>query len=253
MLQLTKKLIKGESISLVNNLIYINNGKVETTTYAVPIPMDELPNPDFDDLNFKNYFAPEFALPIITSRGCYWGNCKFCSLHKSSKIYNQKSANLIAEDLGKLVKKYNTNIVLFFDTVMKPNNMLDMADEIIKKKINIYWTCVTKFESVFTKENSKKLYKSGCRMLEFEYESCDKKTHKFMDTGIDLKTTENYLKNTASAGIINTICVLYGLPGENFSDYVRTNDMIISKKETIHSVITFTYNLTRDSILWIRY
>ncbi|WP_294349861.1 radical SAM protein [uncultured Clostridium sp.] len=251
LLKLVDFLISGKGdLENVDNLVYIKDGKVKFNKIGEPVLLDQLPVPDFDDLYFEKYFVPETAIPISTSRGCYWNKCKFCSFGKGVKKYDYRNAKLVAEDIAKIKEKYGTKIFLFFDVIVRPDYMVELADEIIDRGIEIYWTGVTRISEVFSKLNSEKIFKSGCRMLEFELESSREETHKEMNTGITLDKAKVCLKNTSDAGIVNSACLLYGLPGESYNTYKKTNDFIIENKDIINAIIAFTYNFTRNTVLW---
>ena len=59
---------RGEDVSAVNNGL------------AHPIRLDEAPCPDFDGLPLDKYFSPEVVIPYDINRGCYYGECTFCTL-----------------------------------------------------------------------------------------------------------------------------------------------------------------------------
>lgn len=251
LIQLAKVLRDGGDLSEVNNLIYRDSrGEMASTRIAEPVPLDAMPTPDFDDFDLHEYFTPDLALPILSSRGCYWGKCKFCSLHRGSQGYDQKAPELVVRDLENLVARYKTNTILFFDTVMNPEFMVQMASLIVQKGLDVNWTSVTRVSPYFTAENAALIYASGCRMLEFEYETAKQATHQEMETGISLPLAGENLQNTSAAGIINTICLLYGLPGESLDDFKVTNGQVLANKEIIHATISFCYHFTRESILW---
>ncbi len=78
--------------------------------------LDSLPVPDFDDFFRASGPSPDghtrpIALPIETSRGCWWGakhHCTFCGLNGSEMAFRYKSAARAYGEIRLLWEKYGT-------------------------------------------------------------------------------------------------------------------------------------------------
>ncbi|RPJ82554.1 MAG: hypothetical protein EHM18_15530, partial [Acidobacteria bacterium] len=64
--------------------------------------LDDLPRPDFSGLVLQDYLAPEPILPILASRGCYWGKCAFCS---HGHLYRRDFRQLTSADVLEMITR----------------------------------------------------------------------------------------------------------------------------------------------------
>ncbi len=98
---------------------------------AEPIPMDQVPAPNFDEYferleqsSFRAEIEPEVRLLYESARGCWWGaksHCTFCGLNGSSMAFRSKSPARVVEEISQLANRYRR---LDFQTV---DNILDLG------------------------------------------------------------------------------------------------------------------------------
>ena len=63
-------------IQEVPNILYISEkNKVVMTEDNCYLDINILPVPIFNKNEIKNYFSPTVVLPLLASRGCFWGKC----------------------------------------------------------------------------------------------------------------------------------------------------------------------------------
>jgi radical SAM superfamily enzyme YgiQ (UPF0313 family) len=85
---------------------------------------------------------------MITSRGCSW-HCTFCT---QWKLYGTKwrafSAKRVADEIEFLNSKYNKTTFVFGDNNFNqdPRRIADLADEIIRRDINIKYSVTTRID-----------------------------------------------------------------------------------------------------------
>ena len=88
---------------------------------AHPIKLDDAPPPDFDGLPFERYFSPEVVLPYDVNRGCYYGECTFCTLPTViGPGYRTRSAATIVDHVRALCDQLGTRNVNFITDCMPP-------------------------------------------------------------------------------------------------------------------------------------
>ena len=80
LLRLAEALSGDGKLGEVPSLVYKSGREVCATERGDPLPMDELPTPDFRGLPLDRYLAPGLVLPMATSRGCYHHRCAFCNV-----------------------------------------------------------------------------------------------------------------------------------------------------------------------------
>lgn len=247
---LLRQIRAGEVFSKVPNYIFCDNGIVQQTWIEKPISVDEIPVPDFSDYEYSDCFSAARVLPYSTSRGCAWGKCLFCHLHKGSSQYAEKSPEKVTADIKSMIKKYHINTVLFFDNLILPDRLLEIANSLLAENVNIKWNAITKPTREILPKEAETLYRAGCRHLEIEIESVNQELHRIMHTGVDPDIVWKTLYNTRKAGIINSACLLYGGWGERVESFSLTNKSILEHKDIVNAVIPFQFYLAKDSELY---
>ena len=86
-----------------------------------PIRLEDAPTPNFDGLPFEKYFSPEVVIPYDVNRGCYYGECAFCTLPTViGPGYRTRSAKKIVDHVMELSEKLGTRNVNFITDCMPP-------------------------------------------------------------------------------------------------------------------------------------
>jgi len=238
LLKLIKRIENNKTIEDIPNLIFHNGNKFLKNKRTFIEDMNALPTPDFDGLPLTQYFSPELTLPLLTSKGCYWGKCAFCNLHyvTQGEYYRPRDISLIIEDIRNLSNKYNTKYFYFSDNAVSPGVLRDISRLIIKRKINICWQCEARLEKDFTVDLCRLIAKAGCRNLTFGLESGSNRVLKSMHKGTNLKTIKAVLENRQQAEINIDLQFFIGFPTETRQEANQTLDFIVKNKKLINSV-----------------
>lgn len=235
LLELVECLQKGSSLKNIPNLIYFD----ETVKSNKPLPapkMDSMPTPCFDGLKLEKYLSPEPILPILASRGCYWGKCAFCSHNEAySRQYQSGKAEKVARDIQLLAIKHNVKNFSFVDEGLSPSLANELSEELINQKININCSTNVRLEKQFTPKLCEKMHRAGFQLLTLGVESgCDRiLTH--MEKGVDSKTATKVCRNIYEAGIWNHLYIFFGFPSEKRNEAQETIDFLTSNKDIIRS------------------
>jgi radical SAM superfamily enzyme YgiQ (UPF0313 family) len=236
LLKLVQCISGGQSLNSVPNLIYRNEGKICANEVLEPEDIDLLPTPCFDGLPLNSYLSPEPVLPILSSRGCYWGKCAFCSHNESYQLkYRQRDAGLVVDDMQELSGKYGVAHFAFSDEAISPGSMSKLADEIIRRHMQVRCSTNVRLERSFTTELCNKMFKAGFRLLFLGLESGCNRVLAHMEKGITRETASDVCKNTSQAGIWNHLYVFFGFPTETQAEAQQTVDFLLANMEFIHS------------------
>lgn len=149
--------------------------------------LDMLPFPDISDFNLDFYksdfldshisfdkkkFSQLKQFGIITSRGCPH-KCQYCSTASfwSHKVRFRSIENVISE-IKYLVTKHKIEYILFLDDSfsIKPKRVIELCKRMIKEKLNILWSCITRVETV-SDEMLYYMQKANCCSVSFGVES----------------------------------------------------------------------------------
>ncbi|MFZ7133913.1 MAG: B12-binding domain-containing radical SAM protein [Eubacteriales bacterium] len=248
LLRLIENISDGKSLKEVPNLIYLDQGKICVNPVEHSEDINALPTPCFDDLPFDLYLNPELVLPLLSSRGCYWGKCAFCSDSEFYRCnYQCRDANMVADDIQELSRKYGVTHFSFSDEAISPSSMNRISDELIKRNINIRCSSNVRLERQFTPELSNKMYKAGFKLLYFGLESACNRVLDLMEKGITKETAIEVCRNVYNAGIWNHLYVIFGFPTESYSEVQETIDFLISNEHIIRSFKINSFALDKNA------
>lgn len=221
-------IIQGEPENVVNKISdkFIPKGVVKSEPVKC---LDKLPFPFWKVFPVKEYsYSPIITkkpfIPVLSSRGCFY-SCNYCPYKAYYGSYRQKSPEGIIAELRHLIDKYGVKGVLFRDPLFtaKRKRVKDLANKIIRNKIDIEWTCETHFD-LLDERLLDILYKAGLRSLNVGIESSNEE--------IMRKSTRKYAKKEHQEKIIK-YCDRLGIKISAFYILGLKGDTEQSVKQTI--------------------
>jgi len=212
---------------------------------AHPIALDAAPPPDFDGLPFEKYFSPELVLPYDINRGCYYGECTFCTLPTViGPGYRTRSARTIAAQVGELAARHGARCVNFITDCMPPGMIRDLPDALIERGVDVRWWSDARIEpKAYTLEGARRLYESGCRKLLFGFETATPRLLKLMKKGQSLRSVVEVSRNCAAAGISVTWYAMVGFPSETRAEARATLEFIRQNADVVREVSLQTFHM----------
>lgn len=249
LLQFAKYLNKEIGIDKVPNLFYkisdlqikytFNDCKHDINTYPVPI---------FNKEDLKKYFSPVPVLPLLSSRGCYWGKCAFCDhSYIYQNRYSKRKCSKIEEDLKTLREKYSVYYINYHDEAILPNEIREISKVISSNNWGIKWSCDARFDKNLDVSIIREAKESGLSVIFWGLESASFKILEAINKGIVISDVEKILNTTRQAGIWNHVFYFYGFPRESALDYQETIDFIDKNINNIHSSGCSQFSLGRYS------
>jgi hypothetical protein len=210
-----------------------------------PIKLDAAPIPDFDGLPFEKYFSPSIVIPYDINRGCYYGECTFCTLPTViGPGYRTRSARTIVDQVLHLCERHGTRNVNFITDCMPPGMIKDLPEELIERQANLRWWCDARVEpKAYTVEGARRLYAAGCRKLLFGFETATPRLLKMMKKGQSLKSTIDVATNCAEAGISVTFYAMVGFPTETREEAQATLDFLVEHSNVVREVSLQTFHI----------
>ena len=244
LLRLAEALDGDRDLEQVPNLIYRDGDQVRMTACEDPVPMADLPLPDFDGLPLDRYLAPKLVLPLLTARGCYHGKCAFCNVgYGGPTTFCQLSAEQVVEQMMALEAKYGVRHIFFADEAITPRNLRGMSSLLGKLDAPVQWGGCVRFESVLDKTLLEAMARGGCRMLLFGLEAGAEAVMKRIGKGTKLEQIGRILRESSRAGIWNHVFFFFGFPGETIEDAQETVNLLYKHKRHIHSAAFGTFLL----------
>jgi radical SAM superfamily enzyme YgiQ (UPF0313 family) len=201
--------------------------------------LDILPFPDRYDFPAVRYYDFSFYSPcisIMASRGCPLG-CIFCTdrhIMYDSAYYRKRKSQNIADEMELCISQFGARQFYFDDMsfTIDKNYVEEICDEILRRKINIPWTCMG--DAMFVDYVTlKKMKEAGCIGIKFGIESANPGILKKIKKPLDLQKAKEVVRWCKQLGIISHATYCLGLPGEN--------------KETVKQTIKFAKELDSDT------
>ncbi len=250
LLELVKRLERGQSLEDVPNLIHRDGGVVVSNKKEPPENINSLPAPDFDGLPLERYFSPEPVLPILSERGCYWSKCAFCTHSLAYGLtYQVRDAIKVIDDMAELSQKYGAVHFALSDEGTSPSSMAKMSDEIMSRSMNVRCSTSIRPEKQFTPELCRKMAAAGFKEVYIGLESsCDRVLGR-INKGTTCALNEEIMRNVHEAGIWDHVYIMFGFPGETLVEARQTFDFLRRNKGTIRSLGISNFSVGRGSMV----
>lgn len=248
LLQLACAQVAGSDLDAVPNLVYRAGDDIRVTARQEPARIQDLPLPDFDGLPLDLYLAPDLALPLMTARGCYFGQCAFCNVgYGEAESFSQLRARQLADQMQALQARYGVRHIFFADEAITPRNLRDLSRLLAAEDSDLAWGGCVRFEKVIDQPLLERMQAGGCRMILFGLESASQAIIDHMIKGTQLEHMSRILRASAAAGIWNHTFFFFGFPGETLEDAQATVDFLYAHQDSIHSAAMGTFLMERLS------
>ena len=241
--------INSDDLIDVPNLIWRMDGNIQMNPFAIISDLNEIPEPDFDDFDLKNYINPVVVLPLLASRGCPWAQCTFCTHHHSYLKFRMLKIDECIRHLKALKERYQANYFYFYDEMISANRFRELADKLIDEDMGIYYGAYAKPVSHFDGPLLKQIYQSGCRVLLWGVESASQRVLNLMRKGTKVHDMEKVLRESGRAGIMNLVFIMFGFPTETEEEFWLTVDFLDQNDANIHALSKGKFMLTQGSLI----
>lgn len=188
------------------------------------VNLDELPFPDFTDLNLDNYtldYAHNYRfVTLATSRGCV-NRCAYCSETQYWKRYRQKSVKRVIEEIEYLYNENQARLFFFCDSLINGNTiwLKDFCSQLISKNINIQWLSYVTLNNIDA-ELLHLMHDAGCVALTFGIEHINPIVLNGVNKVSSIGNTKLRLLQCIDSGIFPIANIIYALPNETPDAFV---------------------------------
>lgn len=189
--------------------------------------LDELPLPDFSLVDFKAYqeITPHMAV-VEAGRGCPF-RCTFCSTAEFwSRKYRAKSPGRILEEMQRVHETYGMDyFCLTHDNfTTSPKYVREFCKYMAQHNRGLTWASSARTDTL-KKEDLRKMYEAGCRVLFFGVDSGSEETQKEIEKNLNLDGYREILMETIRRGIQPTCSFVLGFPEEGPEDLDATIEL----------------------------
>src|SRR5690606_32445789 len=158
---------------------------------------------------------------LTVAHGCYWKKCSFCdvSLDYISR-YEGASAEVLVDRIEAIVKETGQTGFHFVDEAAPPKALKALAQELIRRKVQIAWWGNIRFEKSFTPELCQLLSDSGCIASSGGLEVASDRLLALMKKGVSVEQVARVTRAFTEAGILVHAYLMYGFPTQTVQDTV---------------------------------
>ncbi|KGM39594.1 radical SAM protein [Aquabacterium sp. NJ1] len=209
--------------------------QVKYTNWAEPdVPFAEVGTPTWDGLPLNEYLSlldmlnPMNRLwsdgrwnKLTIAHGCYWKKCSFCdvSLDYIAR-YENATAEILVDRIEAIVKETGQTGFHFVDEAAPPKALRALAQELIKRKVQISWWGNIRFEKSFTPELCQLLSDSGCIAISGGLEVASDRLLALMKKGVSVEQVAKVTRSFTEAGVLVHAYLMYGFPTQTVQDTV---------------------------------
>lgn len=203
--------------------------------------------PDYGDLDLGGYFNPEPVVPILTSRGCYWKRCAFCTHHDIyAGAYRETPAERVVDEIEAHVRA-GRRYFNFIDEMIPAKRFRKIGAEILRRGLDIDYYALAKPTAHFTEETLEMMAASGCRYLLWGLESGNQRILDLIDKGTRVEEISRVFKAAHRLGIGNHPFVIIGFPSETEEDLNDTLRFLYVHREEVGLILKGEFILNKGT------
>jgi radical SAM superfamily enzyme YgiQ (UPF0313 family) len=209
-----------------------------------------LPTPDFSGLPLASYLSPKPILPLLTSRGCYYADCAFCThFHTYGMDYRVLDPRRIVASIAELSEKHQTDCFYFVDESLAPSKARSISEGLLARGLAIRWGTEIRFERALTNDILSLMALAGCQVLSFGLESGAQRVLDLMNKGIIVADIHRIIEASASKGIfVHAMCIV-GFPGETDSELEETLSLLAEHRNHLAMIGFSPFTLNVNSVV----
>jgi len=228
------------------------DGRVKFMNWPDPdVPFEDVGTPTWDGLPIHDYLSlldmlnPMHRLwsdgrwnKLTVTHGCYWKKCSFCdvSLDYIGR-YETASASTLVDRIERIVAETGQTGFHFVDEAAPPKMLKALAEELLRRNVQISWWGNIRFEKTFTPELSELLAQSGCIAMSGGLEVASDRLLALMQKGVTVDQVARVTRGMADAGILVHAYLMYGFPTQTLQDTVDALEYVrqLFENGCIHS------------------
>ena len=175
---------------------------------------------------------------LTVAHGCYWKKCSFCdvSLDYISR-YETASASTLVDRIEQIVAETGQTGFHFVDEAAPPKALKALAEELLRRGVQISWWGNIRFEKTFTPDLCELLAQSGCIAMSGGLEVASDRLLKLMQKGVLVEQVAQVTKGFADTGVLVHAYLMYGFPTQTLQDTVDALEYVrqLFENGCIHS------------------
>ena len=192
------------------------------------VELDALPYPDYSwvDPATIRQFATE--LPILSSRGCWWNRCTFCSDIIHWKTAQSREVEAVVDELEAQSKKYRWHKFYFCDLAANTSKdrMNQFCDAIHRRGLTLQMSILMRQRRSITRAELQRLHQAGFRCIQFGLEAFSTSLLRKMGKGVTALDNVRLLKLAEESGVRIVSNIISEFPLETAEEVVETYELV---------------------------
>ena len=192
-------------------------------------------------------------IKLALAHGCYWHRCAFCDTGLDYIArYDPADAPTIVNWIDELCRATGERGFHFVDEAAPPAVLRRVAEELIRRKMNVTWWTNIRFEKSFTPDLARLLARSGCIAVTGGLECAEPRLLGAMGKCVPLPQAARVAHAFASAGILVHAYLMYGFPGQTEQETVDALEVVrqLFRAGCLHSAYWHRFALTVHSPIY---
>jgi hypothetical protein len=200
----------------VSNCAVWNRVGYEWRERSVVEDLERLPIPNFDSMNLEVYGRPRalVPLPLITSKGCVYGKCRYCTYVYQEAVNREVPVDRVLTTISTLQRRHGVRTFSLKDSLITATRARGLAEGFRRGGLDIVWNFQSKIGRGFNRELVTLLDEAGCRTIEFGVETPNARLQKLIQKPAPVEMIETVLGAFAGSRITVIFNMIYGFPSE---------------------------------------
>lgn len=218
-----------------------------------PVDQAALEKKQYVDINQQlTVFYPDAgpaAVPVLYSRGCYWGKCSYCTyIYLDGGRFTRKDLNVFLTELEQFSDQAVRVSVI--TESLRPKDARMIAEGILRRGIRIHWGAFIRVNTQFDASLFSLLRKSGCLYSCVGVESVNDHSLGILNKGYRKADVYQFFGAAKDAGFrFFQVNFIYDIPGTTLHDELENLSFISDFREVIGNIASFQLEITRQSYL----
>lgn len=158
---------------------------------------------------------------LMLAHGCYWHRCRFCDTSLDYiRRYDPAPPAVLVDWIEAVMAETGRSGFHFVDEALSPVLLRGLADELLRRRLDVTWWGNIRFERGFTAALAAKLARAGCIAVSGGLEAAHPRLLERIDKGVRLDAAADAIRALAEAGILVHAYCMYGLPSQTAQDTV---------------------------------
>lgn len=241
---------EGKNLDDVPNLIWKRNGEIIKNKVEYLTPKN-FGRPSYRDLPFDSYWGINY-IPVLGSRGCYYGKCTFCSIpyaYGNNGFLGNDNPLAVYDDMISGYEIAGINRYKFMEEALHPAVLKKLSNKIISENFVCEFEGYARLDNFWQDENFlKRVSEAGLRKVYLGLELITSDNRGLLNKSDSDKAIE-MLKKFSNAGIKTHIFTLFGYPGTGVDEAINTIEFTLNNKELIDTLDIFPFYYAKHTTI----